>query len=204
MAFKTPNATPVRSAVASAPFFLRPGFLMSLGIASIAVGVIVLGLSVYEAFLSGGKIRVVDLPGFHELKLDTPGLYAGVYEHRGSGPMPVELLSKLDVRLMSKDDYQEVPVLMNTTGQTFNRLGVRGMPVFSFVIEQPGDYTLSGFTKEADDKTPSINVMILPQTAQNAKQTLFVGAACLVFFVGLGIFVLFHIKTWGPKSTNPK
>jgi hypothetical protein len=154
--------------------------------------------------LSGGNIQMVTLPGFHELKLETPGLYAGIYRHQGRGPIPVKALSQLDVRLMSKNDYQEVPVLMNVTGQTFDRLGVRGMPLFSFVIEQPGDYTLSAFAKEADDKTPSINVMVLPQTAQNAKQTLFVGGSCLVFFIGLGIFILMHVKTWGPKIHQPK
>ena len=53
-------------------------------------------------------------------------------------------------------------------------------------------------------KHPLINVMILPQTAQNAKQTLFVGGSCLVFFIGLGIFILLHIKTWSPKINHPK
>ncbi len=204
MTFKAPNISTGKKPPKPTPFFLRSGFLMGLGIAAIATGVVVASLSLYEAFLSSGNIHVVKLPGFHELKLETPGLYAGIYQHRGAGPIPVKELSQMDVRVMSKNDYQEVPVLMNVTGQTFDRLGVRGMPVFSFVIEQPGTYTLSGFAKEANDKTPSINVMIVPQTAQNAKQTLFVGIACLVFFVGLGIFVLLHIKTWSPKSTTPK
>jgi hypothetical protein len=203
MAFKTPGIVAAKKTAAT-PFFLRSGFLIGLGVASILTGVVVSALSVYEIFLNGGDIHTVQLPGFHEVKLNNAGLYAGVYQHRGRGPIPVKELSQLDVRVMSKDDYQDIPVLMNETGQTFDRFGVRGMPLFSFVIEQPGTYALSGFSKEAGDKTPSINVMIVPQTAQNAKQTLIVGAACLVFFIGLGIFVLMHVKTWSPKSTTPK
>src|ERR1700753_287296 len=143
MAFKSPDIT-VPKKDKPTPFFLRGGFLLGLGISSIVVGVVVACLSVYEAFLSGGNIQMVQLPGFHELKLNEPGLYAGIYQHRGQGPIPVKELSQLDVRLMSKTDYQEVPVLMNVTGQTFSRFGLRGMPLFSFVIEQPGPYALSG------------------------------------------------------------
>jgi hypothetical protein len=200
MAFRISNNKPPKKSERPTPFFLKPAFLIGPGVASIAIGVLVLGMSLYETFLSGSKIRSVSLPGFHEVTLEEPGMYAGVYQHQGQGALPVSTLMRMDVRLMSKDDYQEVPVSMNMTGQTFNRLGVQGMPVFSFVVDRAGSYALSAFSKEGSDKTPPINVMIVPQTAQNAKQTLFVGAACLVFFVGLGIFILFHTRTWSPKS----
>ena len=181
---------------------LRPALLMA-GIGFIVLSVIILSLSLYETFLGGGKVKLVELPGFHELKLDAPGLYAGVYQHRRAGPLPLKELTQMDVRIMSKDDYQEVPVLMNSSGQTFNRLGIQGLPLFNFVIERAGVYTLSAvYTGES--KGPSVPILIFPQTAQNIKQTLIVGGSFFILFLALGIFFLIRRNRWAPKSASKK
>src|SRR4051812_34161185 len=120
----------------------HPGrnWIIGAGVASIIVSLVIFGLSLWEGFGGGGKVRLVELPGFHEVELETAGLYAGIYQHRGAGPIPVKELSQMDVRIMSKGDYEEIPVLMNTAGQTYDRFGLRGMPLFNFVVQKPGAY----------------------------------------------------------------
>lgn len=177
--------------------------LLVAGIVFIVLSVVILSLSLYESFLGGGKVRLVELPGFHELKLDTPGLYAGVYQHRKAGPLPLKELTQMDVRVMSKDDYQEVPVLMNSSGQTFNRLGVQGLPLFNFVIERAGVYTLSG-VYTGDSKGPTASILLFPQTVQNIKQTLIVGGGFFILFLALGIFLLIKRNQWAPTAASKK
>lgn len=178
--------------------FPRKG-LIATGVTMIVISLVILGMSVYEGFFSGGNVRVVELPGFHELHLNNPGLYAGVYQHRGAGPIPAKELSQMDVRVMSKGDYQEVPVMMNTASQVFERFGMKGMPLFNFAIERGGDYTLSAvYTGAAEG--PKVQVFIFPQAAQNAKQTLFVGVTFFALFLGLGIFILVKLKEWAPQK----
>ncbi len=179
------------------PFFMERGFLIGLGIISIVASVLILGFSLYEGLLNGGRIRVLELPGFHELKLDTAGLYAGVYQHRGNGPLPLKELTQMDVRVMSKEDYEEVPVMMNTTGQAFHQFGLRGLPLFNFAIQTPGTYTLSG-VYTAGENGPKVSVLLFPQAAQNVKQTLFVGITSFLFFLILGVGML--VKTSKKKG----
>ena len=181
------------------PFFLRRTFLITAGIGSIAVSFLVLGFSLYEGFLGAGNMRMLQLPGFHELQLDSPGLYGGVYQHRGAGPMPIKELTQMDVRVMSKDDYEEIPVLMNSTGQTFDRFGMHGLPLFNFAISRPGAYTLSG-VYAGGATGPDIRVLLAAQSAGNIKQTLFVGVAFFVFFLGIGVFALVKLKQGSPKK----
>src|SRR5438093_1248787 len=99
---------------------LSYGVWIGAGVAFLVLAAAMLGLTVYEGFFGGGSIQMVELPGFHELNLTKPGLYAGVYQHRGTGPFPIKALSQLDVRIMSKTTYEEVPVLLNNAGQTFD------------------------------------------------------------------------------------
>ena len=57
--------------------------IVGIGITMIAVAVIILGMGLWEAFISvKGQVREVKLPGFHEVTLDAPGLFAVVYQHR--------------------------------------------------------------------------------------------------------------------------
>lgn len=181
------------------PFVLKPAFLLSSGIALIVVSFLVLGFSLYEGFLGGGKIRMIQLPGFHELDLEAPGIYAGVYQHRGSKPFPIKELTQMDVRVMSKDDYEEVPVLMNSSGQTFNRMGMQGLPLFNFAVQRAGAYTLSG-VYAGGVSGPDVNVLLIPQSAGNIKQTLIVGVSFFVFFLALGIVVLLRIDRGEKKK----
>ncbi len=181
------------------PAVLNRGVLMGIGITLIVLSVVTLTLSVWEGFFNNGRIQVVQIPGFNELKLDTPGLYAGLYQHQGASPLPTKMLSQLDVRILSKGEYEEVPVLMNTQGQTFERLGMRGMPVFNFVIERPGVYTMSAVSTGSETEKP-LSIFIIPQTASNIKQTLVVGIAFFALFLAAGIFVLIRMKRWTPKT----
>lgn len=188
-----------KSPLGENPFFLRRGFLIGVGVVSIVASFVVLGFSLYETVMGGGKIRMIQLPGFHELQLETPGLYAGVYQHRGAGPLPIKELAQMDVRVMSKEDYEEVPVLMNSAGQTFDRLGMRGLPLFNFAIPRSGAYTLSGvYTGGANG--PNANIILVPQTAGNIKQTLIVGVAFFIFFLAIGVLILLKLDRLAPKK----
>jgi hypothetical protein len=161
-------------------------------------GVLIFGLCLWETFGFGGKFRVIEVPGFHELKLDTPGLYAGIYQHRGTGPIPVKELSAVNVHLMKKESYEEVPVLMNNAGQTFNQFGFQGMPLFNFVIQDPGDYTLSAAYLD-ERGGPTVSILLIAQAVQNVKQTLIVGIAFFALFIALGIFMLVKLNSWAPR-----
>lgn len=181
------------------PFFFRRGFLIGTGAASIVLAFVVLGISLFEGFFGGGKVRMLQLPGFHEMELDSAGLYAGIYQHRGTNPMPVKELTQMDVRVMAKDDYEEVPVLMNSAGQTFHRFGMRGLPLFNFAISRPGSYTLSG-VYTGGSSGPDVNVLVVPQSAGNIKQTLSVGIGFFIFFLAIGVFLLLRLEHWAPKK----
>jgi hypothetical protein len=183
----------------TASFFQSRGFLIGFGVASIVLSVIVLGACVYEGFFNGERMKMIELPGFHELKLETPGLYAGVYQHMGSGPLPIKELSQMDVRVMSKDTYEDVPVIMNSAGQTFDRLGMRGLPLFNFAVANAGAYTLSGvYTNGVNG--PSVRVLLFSQAAGNIKQTLIVGVAFFLVFLTIGIVILTRLDHWAPKK----
>ena len=177
----------------------RPALLAS-GISLIILSIIVLGFSLWEAFGgSSGRFRVIEVPGFHQLDLKEGGLYAGVYQHRSNQPMPVKALSQIQVRIMYKPTYDEIPVVTNTAGVTFNRLGIQGMPLFNFAIQEPGTYTLSA-DYAGDAKGPIIPVTIMAQSAANAKQTLIVGGAFFALFLILGILILTRLNKWAPKK----
>lgn len=181
---------------------VRPprGALLGIGVGFVGLAVVMLGLSLWEAFGGfSGKIRMVELPGFHELDLENPGLYAGIYQHRSRKPLPVKALSSMDVRIMAKDSYEEVPVLMNNTGQTISRFGIEVMPLFNFVVQQPGAYTMSAVYL-GDQQGPKVPVTIVAQAAANIKQTLIVGASFFVLFLGLGILILVKLDQWAPKA----
>lgn len=184
------------------PFFMGRGFLMGLGISFLVLSFVVLGFGLFEGFLGGGKIKMLQLPGFQEVELETAGLYAGVYQHRGTGPLPINSLTKMDVRVMSKEDYEEVPVLMNSSGQTFNRLGFQGLPLFNFAISKPGAYTISGVST-GGETGPIVKVLLIPQTAGNIKQTLFVSIAFFIVFLAMGILILLRLERWAPKKLLP-
>ena len=99
---------------------------------------------------------------------------------------------------MSKDDYQDVPVLMSG-GQVFSRFGFKGMPLFTFAIETPGDYTLSAvYTGETEG--PRAQVIVFPQAVQNIKQTLIVGVGGFVVFLAIGIFLLWRARHPAPPA----
>ncbi len=179
-------------------FPLNHAAVIGTGIALIVLACVMAGLSLWEAF--GGfsrRFRMIRLPGFHELKLDKEGLYAGVYQHQGATPLPAKELSQMQVQIFSKGDYREVPVLMNTAGQTFTQFGMAGMPLFNFMIDRPGAYTMSGVYPEGRSG-PTVNILVFAQEVQNVKQTLFVGASFFVLFLGLGIFVLVKARDWAP------
>ena len=171
---------------------------MGAGIGSITLSCIILAIGLWEAFVGvKGQINVIELPGFHQMEFKNAGLYAGVYQHTGQGPMPVAALSKLDVRVLSKTNDEEIPVVVNTTGQTFSRLGQQGMLLFNFVIQNPGAYTLSGvFTGESP--ASALPVVLFSQSLQNIKPTLVVGGLFFVLFLGLGIMTLVKLNQWAP------
>ncbi len=177
----------------------RRTLLRCIVIGSIVLSVVILSLAMWESFSGGGdRFFSVELPGFHEVELKTPGLYAGLYQHQGSTPIPVAELLKMEVRLLSKDTYEQIPVLMNTTGQTFQQLGVQGMALFNFVIQQPGAYTLSG-VYPGEEGGPTISVLVLSQAVQDVKQTMIVGLVFFALFLAGGIWVLINLKNWAPK-----
>lgn len=169
---------------------------IAFGAASLALAVVMLALSLWEAFGGAAKMRVIPVPGYHELSLDKAGLYVGVYQHAGQGPMPVRELSRLDVRVTSTDRYEDVPVLMNSAGQSVSRLGFRGMPVFNFVAPHAGDYTLSAVYLEGMTG-PNVPILVFHQSTIDVRQTLTVGALFFLFFVVLGIWILVKSQAWG-------
>lgn len=174
--------------------------LIGTGAALIVLAVVIAAASLWESF--GGaaaRLQRLTVPGFQQVELGEAGLYGAVYQHRGPGPMPAAALARLDVRIMSKTTYEDVPVLMNRTGQTFDRFGVRGMPVFNFVAQAPGVYTVTA-TYPRDVEGPDATLMLISQAAQNVRQTLTVGAIFFVVFLALGIVILVRLDRWAPKA----
>ncbi|MFN0117448.1 MAG: hypothetical protein ACKVQC_04025 [Elusimicrobiota bacterium] len=180
------------------------GVFIGGGLFCILVALTVLGFSLWESFGGSDKMRLLNLPGFYELDLKRPGLYAGVYQHKGSEPLPINELTKMSVRLMSKDTYEEVSVVMNSAGQAFNRLGFQGLPLFNFVIPEAGVYNLSSiYTGGMEGKTHSI--LLISAEAANIKQTLIVGFLFFAFFLTLGILILIKAsKLEKPKPITPQ
>lgn len=168
--------------------------LVGIGSAFIVLAVVILGTMAWEVF--GGatnKFMVIELPGFHELTLKNPGLYAGVYQQRGQGAIPVDALSHMEIHVMSKKTFQEIPLLMNNTGQTFSQFGLRGMPLFNFMAPDAGDYTLSGVYADGKEG-PRVDILLFSEAAQNIRQTLIVGSVFFFSFLGLGIWILIKSK----------
>jgi len=172
--------------------------ILSTGLVFIVLACVVGVMSLYEAFFGWrGNMIVVEVPGFQELKLKTPGHYVGLYQHRQTSPIPVEALSKIEIHILSKDTYQEVPVAVNTTGQVVERMGMKAMPLFNFVIETPGDYTMSALYP-SEGAGPAVPILIFSQSVGNIKPTLIVGGIFFVVFLGIGIFILVHLKKENP------
>jgi hypothetical protein len=166
-----------------------------LGIASIVLATVILIAGLWEALIGvRGKVFQIELPGYHELDLQEPGLYAGVVQNKLSAPLPASALSKMSIKVMTKD-FEEVPVVVNTTGQTFERMGHQGMLLFNFAINQPGTYSLSGLYLD-DATAPVVPVYVFAQQVQNLKPTLFVAGFFFLFFLVLGIFLLRNAKKW--------
>ena len=187
--FRKPRQTPV----------MNRHVLVAVGASFIALAIIMLGLSLWEAFGGAARFHVIRVPGFHELNLEKPGVYIGLYQHHGSGPLPIQALSHLDVRVMSKNDFKEVPVLMNSAGQYFSRMGMQGMPVFNFEIPEAGSYTLSAAYIDAAGG-PTVPILLFHQSVQNIRQTLTVGGLFFLLFVGLGIWVIFKSEEWSTEK----
>lgn len=177
------------------PAISRTG-LVGIGTAFIILAIAMLGVALWEGFGGAAKMKILRVPGFHEVKLDQAGLYVGAYQHTGQGTMPVRELSRLDVRVTSKDEGTEVPVLMNTTGQAVSRLGFRGMPVFNFIAPRAGNYTISAIYLEGMTG-PNLPVLFFHQGAGDIKQTLAVGSLFFVVFTALGIWILVKSSDWG-------
>ncbi len=174
---------------------------LGIGVAFVALSFVMAGASLWEAFGGAANVRVIRVPGFHELKLDEAGLYVGVYQQTGTAAIPARELSQLDVRVMAKDEYEEVPVLMNTSGQAVSRMGFRGMPVFNFVAPKAGDYTLSAVYVQGMTG-PNVPIMVFHQGVIDVKQTLIVGALFFALFLCLGIWVLVKSTTWAAEPES--
>ncbi len=160
------------------------------GVGFIVLSFGLLGLGLWEAFVgAGASIHRLELPGFHELELKEPGLYAGLYQHQGPGAIPAGDLSRMSVKVFAKEGFQEVPVMMNKTGETFERMGQRGMVLFNFALNEPGLYTLSGMYIEGDP-LPATPVMLISQGVRNTKATLVVSGVFFLLFMGLGIWMI--------------
>jgi hypothetical protein len=158
-------------------------------IASFVLAVAIATAAVWDGFFKlGQQAQIIEAPGFHVLDLETPGVYAGVYQHRGNGPMPVEDLSRLDVHVMSKETYQEVPVMMNKSGQILSKFGTQGMVVFNFLTDKPGFYTLSAVYSGAEG--PPLSLVLLPQAVENLRPMLAAGGVFFLIFVGLGVYLI--------------
>lgn len=183
---------------------LGRGVGIGLGVSFIIVSIVILGLSVFEGFGGlSGKFLSMRVPGFQEMDLKSPGLYAGIYQHRSSAPMPSQALSKLEVRVMSKDSYEEVPVVMNTAGQTASQFGFQVMPLFNFIAPRAGAYTISAVYPGAEEG-PTVPIVIVSQSAQNTKQTLIAGIGFFALFLTIGIIILVKLNRWFPKSNLPQ
>ena len=177
----------------------RP-IIIGSGITLIVLACVIAVMGVVETVGSlRGNFNMVELPGFHEIELKEPGLYGGIYQHRSSGPMPIQALTQLDVRIMDKVTYEQIPVVMNTTGQTFQQMGMKGMPVFNFIVHKPGWYNVSAIFR-GDATGPTIPVMIFAQAAQNVKQTVIVAGLFFVLFLTMGILMLVKLNRWAPKT----
>jgi hypothetical protein len=159
------------------------------GIGFIVLAVVILGLGLWEGFIgAGANLHRLELPGFHELELKEPGLYAGIYQHQGPGPIPAAALAKLSVKVFTKDGFREIPVALNTAGETFARMGQQGMLLFNFAISEPGLYTISGLYLEAVG--PTVPVLLISQGVRNTKPTLIVSGFFFLFFMILGIWMV--------------
>lgn len=163
---------------------------LGAGITFMVLSVLVLGLGLWEALVGiGANVHHLELPGFHELELKEPGIYAGIYQHQGAGAIPAAALSKMSVKVFAKENFQEIPVVSNKSGGTFSRLGQQGMLLFNFMLHEPGRYTLSGLYLEADPG-PTVPVILVNQGVRSTKPTLVVTVFFFLFFMTLGIWMV--------------
>lgn len=175
--------------------FYKRGPWIVIGSALIVLSLAIAVLTIWEVLgRANTRFHALELPGFHSLELKTPGLYAGVYQHNRPGPIPSADLSRLSVRVMSSDSFQEVPLVSNTSGRTFSQFGLSGMPLFNFVIEHPGSYTLSAVYP--GEPGPHVNVLLMSQAVRDIKPTLMVGGIFFILFLVLGIWIIVKSKNW--------
>ena len=50
---------------------------------------------------------------------------------------------------------------------------------------------------------PNFKILLIPQTAGNIKQTLFVSIAFFIGFLALGIIILLRLEHWSSKKMLP-
>ena len=94
----------------------------------------------------------------------------------------------MSIKVFAKDGFQEVPVALNSSGETFTRLGQTGMVLFNFGINQPGRYTISGLYLDAQG--PTVPVVLVSQGVRNTKPTLIVSGFFFLFFLTMGVWMM--------------
>ena len=181
-------------------WLMRRRILIGFAIGSFVVALAIVGAGAWEIFGGmGRRMHVVSVPGFHDLDIKAGGLHVGVYQHRGREPLPIAALARLDVRMYARDRFEEVPVEMNRTGQTFSRMGVVGMPLFTFFAPRAGGYALSAVYL-GEEAGPRGSVVVFSATVQNIKQTVFVALFFFVIFAGIGGVILYKLNAWAPRG----
>lgn len=119
---------------------------------SVVCGVAALGGFLYILFsgisgLSNGMLQA-DMPGKQALSLEEPGSYTIFHEWTHPYPSNVEVGGDGDARAMKltlvDSEDKEVPLTPNSGNSTY-QLGAReGYSVYSFQLQQPGSYILTG------------------------------------------------------------
>lgn len=159
------------------------------GVGFVVLATVFLFLGLWEGFVgAGASIHRLEMPGFNDVDLKEPGLYAGLYQHQGPGNVPAAALAKMSVKVFAKEGFQEVPVAVNAAGETFSRLGQTGMVLFNFGITEPGRYTISGLYLDAQG--PTVPVLLVSQGVRSVKPTLVVSGFFFLFFTILGVWMI--------------
>lgn len=157
--------------------------LLGLGALFLIVGLVEMG------GLAARHIHPFTLPGTTTLTLKNPGVYLAVHRATSTTTPPWEVLSQLEVGLVSLPSGQPLDVGPVPAGPPMTLGGRPGVLLFRVEIPAPGTYSLSGRYRQGAEE-PLWTVVLMPEEVQAVRSELITGLVLWVLLSGLGLTLL--------------
>ena len=159
-----------------------------LGAVICAVGIIIFWVAVGSvAWNTARNVQKITLPGEAYLKFRKPGIYLGVYSHRGEDPVPMEALSGLSLSLTNTFSGQPLP-LAKMPPAAFSMAGQQGVALFQTEAPEAGEYILKAVY--GGGAGPNFEAFVMHESLANNRSDLAAGVIfCLVLLVSGGVIL---------------